>query len=216
VFKDKANASTLRKYVSLFPGLGPSAGYKILQRMYKFGGQPFVNDYLKKHHKDTFVQLGGEKSSKTLMQATAGSIIGIGEVVLLPLDALKIKMQIQGDAYKGKGAFDILRMEGLSLYRGWGWTAARNAPGSFALFGASSFMQNYVFELEDGQKATLLQTFLSSIAGAVSSIAISAPLDVIKTRIQARSAANAESGVTIIKQMIVKEGFSSFFKVSFE
>jgi hypothetical protein len=176
IFKDKAQAGTLRKYLSLFPGLGPSAGYKILQRMYKFGGQPFVNDYLKKHHKDSFVNAFGEKSAKTLMQATAGSLIGIGEVILLPLDALKIKMQIQNEAYKGMGAFDILKKEGFSLYRGWGWTAARNAPGSFALFGGSSFMQNYVFGLEDYTKATLFQTFVSSIAGAVASITVSAPV----------------------------------------
>lgn len=27
----------------------------------------------------------------------------------------------------------IVRDEGFGLYRGWGWTAARNAPGSFAV-----------------------------------------------------------------------------------
>ena len=34
----------------------------------------------------------------------------------------------------------------------------------------------------------------------------------IKTRIQARSSSNAQGGITIIKEMMVKEGFSSFFK----
>jgi hypothetical protein len=29
--------------------------------------------------------------------------------------------------------FRIVRDEGFGLYRGWGWTAARNAPGSFAV-----------------------------------------------------------------------------------
>jgi hypothetical protein len=62
----------LKKYFSLFPGLGAAAGYKILQRMYKFGGQPFVNDYLNKNHKQTFKDLFGEKNSKTIMHATAG------------------------------------------------------------------------------------------------------------------------------------------------
>lgn len=37
-------------------------------------------------------------------------------------------------------------------------------------------------------------------------------LDVIKTRIQARSNAQAESGMKILKDMMVKEGFTSFFK----
>ena len=36
------NSSLFNKYISLFPGISFAAGYKILQRMYKFGGQPFV------------------------------------------------------------------------------------------------------------------------------------------------------------------------------
>lgn len=39
IFKEAAARGTVRKYLSLFPGLGFGAGYKILQRVYKFGGQ---------------------------------------------------------------------------------------------------------------------------------------------------------------------------------
>ncbi|KAJ3309171.1 hypothetical protein HDV04_000450 [Boothiomyces sp. JEL0838] len=212
IFKDAAQKGTLRKYMSLFPGLGAAAGYKILQRMYKFGGQPFVNDYLNKNHKSTFKSLFGEKHSKTIMHATAGSIIGIGEIVLLPLDALKIKMQVAAKEYGGKSAFDILKEEGFSLYRGASWTAARNAPGSFALFGASAVVKEHMFKLEDYSKATLFHNFVASIAGAVASITISAPLDVIKTRIQAKSASQSVGGWVIVKDMIAKEGVASFFK----
>jgi hypothetical protein len=61
------------------------------------------------------------------------SIIGIGEIVLLPLDVLKIKRQTNPEAFRGRGVVAIVRDEGFGLYRGWGWTAARNAPGSFAV-----------------------------------------------------------------------------------
>src|SRR3954468_6478015 len=61
------------------------------------------------------------------------SIIGIGEIVLLPLDVLKIKRQTNPEAFRGRGVLKIIRDEGFGLYRGWGWTAARNAPGSFAV-----------------------------------------------------------------------------------
>lgn len=61
------------------------------------------------------------------------SLIGIGEVVLLPLDVLKIKRQTNPEAFKGRGVLKIVADEGFGLYRGWGWTAARNAPGSFAV-----------------------------------------------------------------------------------
>lgn len=61
------------------------------------------------------------------------SLIGIGEIVLLPLDVLKIKRQTNPEAFRGRGVFRIVADEGFGLYRGWGWTAARNAPGSFAV-----------------------------------------------------------------------------------
>jgi hypothetical protein len=63
----------------------------------------------------------------------SSSLIGIGEVVLLPLDVLKIKRQTNPEAFRGRGLFKIIKDEGMGLYRGAGWTAARNAPGSFAV-----------------------------------------------------------------------------------
>ncbi|KAJ3018803.1 hypothetical protein HKX48_002620 [Thoreauomyces humboldtii] len=212
IFKDAATKGTFSKYISLFPGLGFAAGYKVMQRMYKFGGQPYVNDFLNKNYKSTFQSLFGDRHSKTMMHATAGSFVGIGEIVLLPLDALKIKMQTNAQAYAGLNAFQIVRKEGWGLYRGATWTAARNAPGSFALFGGAALTKEHIFKLEDYGKATFLQNFAASIAGAVASITISAPLDVIKTRIQARSREQAEGGWTIVKNMLAKEGLGSFFK----
>ncbi|KAJ3073664.1 hypothetical protein HK102_005961 [Quaeritorhiza haematococci] len=212
IFRDAANKGTFRKYMALFPGLGFAAGYKILQRIYKFGGQPYVNEYLNKHHKPTFQSIFGERQSKTMMHATAGSLIGIGEIVLLPLDVLKIKMQTNPGAISGKSLSQIVYQEGWGLYRGAGWTAARNAPGSFALFGGSAITKEYMFGLEDYSKATFFQNFVSSIAGAVASITISAPLDVIKTRVQSRSFDQVESGFSIVANMIKKEGPGSFFK----
>lgn len=121
-------------------------------------------------------------------------------------------MQTNAAAYEGKTILQIIKSEGWGLYRGASWTAARNAPGSFALFGGSAVVKEYVFKLEDYSQATFFHNFVASISGAFFSITLSAPLDVIKTRIQARSNAQAESGLSILKQMAFKEGFSSFFK----
>lgn len=133
IFKDKANASAGRKFVSLFPGLGYAAGYKVLQRVYKYGGQPVARDYLGVHYGKDFENAFGKKTGKAIMHSTAGSLIGIGEIVLLPLDVLKIKRQTNPEAFRGRGVLKIVKDEGFGLYRGWGWTAARNAPGSFAV-----------------------------------------------------------------------------------
>lgn len=139
IFKQHAEAPVGKKFTSLFPGLGYAAGYKILQRIYKYGGQPFVRDYLTQNHKQMFDDAFGKSSGKAILNATAGSLIGIGEIVLLPLDVLKIKRQTNPEAFRNRGFLKIVQDEGMGLYRGAGWTAARNAPGSFALFGGSAF-----------------------------------------------------------------------------
>ncbi|KAF2797280.1 mitochondrial carrier [Melanomma pulvis-pyrius CBS 109.77] len=212
IFKDKAQASVSGRFLSLFPGLGYAAAYKILQRVYKYGGQPFVRDYLAQNHGGSFDRTFGKGNGKAIMHATAGSIIGIGEIIILPLDVLKIKRQTNPEAFRGRGLIAIIRDEGFGLYRGWGWTAARNAPGSFALFGGSAVAKEYFYKLSDYNAATWSQNFVASIAGATASLLVSAPLDVIKTRIQNRNFENPEGGFKIISNMLRHEGPTSFFK----
>lgn len=106
------------------------------------------------------------------------------------------------EAFRGRGIFRIIADEGFALYRGWGWTAARNAPGSFAvsaiplpvarsgaltvvdtqLFGGSAFTKEYILGLKDYSSATWGQNAIASVMGSVASITISQPLDVIKVR----------------------------------
>ncbi|CAA20675.1 Guanine nucleotide transporter [Schizosaccharomyces pombe] len=212
IFRDAASAPLLQKATSLFPGLGYAACYKIVQRIYKYSGQPIVKDFLNENYRHTFDKTFGKGSGKAIMHATAGSIVGIGEIFLLPLDVLKIKRQTNPAAFKGRGVFRILADEKFALYRGWGWTAARNAPGSFALFGGNAFAKEYIFKLKDYSQATFFQNFFTSIAGASASLIVSAPLDVIKTRIQNKNFDNPQSGFTILKNMLKFEGPTSFFK----
>ncbi|CEP24311.1 GGC1 [Cyberlindnera jadinii] len=212
IFREHAAEAFGKRIFTLFPGLGYAAVYKILQRVYKYGGQPFANEFLTKNFKPSFDDAFGPKTGKALMSATAGSLIGIGEVVLLPLDVLKIKRQTNPESFRGRGFLKIIKDEGFGLYRGWGWTAARNAPGSFALFGGNAFAKEYILGLKDYSQATWSQNFVSSIVGASASLIVSAPLDVIKTRIQNRNFENPESGFTILKNMAKNEGITAFFK----
>jgi len=212
IFRDSATAPLGRKFFSLFPGLGYAAGYKVAQRVYKFGGQPWFNDLITKHYKTNFTNTFGERKGKMMMQASAGSLTGIGEVVLLPLDALKIKRQVNPEAFRGRGVVRIFMEEGTTLYRGWGWTMARNAPGSFALFGASAVTKEYVLGVTDYSKATWGQNFIASIAGAVASITVAAPLDTVKTRIQNANFEQKVPGVVVVKELLKNEGPTAFFK----
>lgn len=147
-----------------------------------------------------------------MIQACAGSLTGIGEVVLLPLDVLKIKMQVNPESFRGRGIFRIIVDERGALYRGWGWTMARNAPGSFALFGASAVTKEYALGVTDYSKATWVQNFIASVAGAVASITVAAPLDTIKTRIQKANFETKTPGMQVFKDLIKHEGPTALFK----
>lgn len=215
IFREAHYGSAIQKYTSLFPGLSFAAGYKILQRMYKFGGQPFVREGMDNGFGRTIEQwCGGDKQrSKMWVHAISGALVGVGEVGLLPLDVLKIKSQTNPEALAGRGLIRIVQEEGLfGLYRGAGWTAARNAPGSFALFGASAFVKGRVFGLENFNEATFAQTFVASAVGGVASITVASPLDVIKTRVQKADFGSGESGGQILRELLRKEGAGALFK----
>jgi hypothetical protein len=66
--------------------------------------------------------------------------------------------------------------------------------------------------LEDYNAASWMQNFVASIAGASASLIVSAPLDVVKTRIQNKNFDNPMSGGQILRDMIKNEGITSFFK----
>ena len=85
----------------------------MLQRLYKFGGQPFVQNHYSSNFKDTF----GEKNYTTIIYATAGKIMEMGEIALLPLGVLKIKGQTNSKAFGNHSVFRIVAEEGMNLYR---------------------------------------------------------------------------------------------------
>lgn len=212
LFREGANASFTSKAWSLFPGLGFAAGYKVLQRTYKFGGQEAANDLLNSTSAHWFKHEFGEKNGKALMQACAGSLVGIGEIMLLPLDVLKIKSQtgVLKDL-SISSVFGFIRKNPQALYAGAGWTAARNAPGSFALFGANELMYQHVLKV-DRNKATIREMMIASAVGSGLSILVSAPLDTIKTRIQNKEFGTKIGGLQVLKDMHRHEGLGALFK----
>jgi hypothetical protein len=175
-----------------------------------------VNDVLSKHCGNWFRSTFGDKQGRTLMQATSGSIIGVGEVLLLPLDVLKIKAQTNPAAFGtagGMGAARLMWNEGpRSLYAGAGATAMRNAPGSFALFGGAELVYQYLFHLKDRKQATFAQHTTASVVGSIASIAVSSPLDTIKTRIQSQNFGSNTGGMVVFRDLMKNEGPTALWK----
>lgn len=210
IFQSAYRESPIKKISSLYSGLSSGAVYKITQRVYKFAGQPIVMDYLKQSALAGVYRKHFGEHADPLLRATAGSIIGAGEVALLPLDALKIKCQTSKERMSFSAMAKLVKQEKFNLYNGASWTFARNVPGSFFLFGGDAVMKQYVFGLKNHRDATPTQTFVASAVGTFFSISFTNPLDVIKTRIQARQ--GTVHGMSIFKQTVSQEGLPAFFR----
>ena len=210
LFQKAADKRPLKKYSSLFGGFGYGALYKVSQRIYKFGGQPVLNDFLQS---TVFKPTDGKEMTKTAKfwsNAISGAVMGTGEVILLPFDVMKIKSQTNPEVIK-MGMSGLIKQEGIAgLYAGATFTAARNICGSFMLFGVNSYVKSSIVP-QNGEKPSFLQLAISSTAGSVSSILVACPLDVVKTRIQSGSHCGM-SGLTIIKSLYKQEGLGGFFK----
>lgn len=205
VLQGSDTSSLVGKVRALFPGLSFGAAYKVTQRAYVWGGQPMIKEMLKKRYKVH------DKYGKTLCDGFAGAAMGVGEVALLPLNALKTKAQTN-PKYQAEGLLPLLQQRGLlKLYAGWQWTIARNVPGAFALFGANAFVKEHVFGLSKAEDANLAQTVVSSTAGCVSSILVACPFDVVKTRIQSGTFGD-QSGMAIVRSIVKQEGVGAFCK----
>jgi len=212
IFKQHANSPIMTKIGYLYPGSTYAVLYKVLQRVYKFGGQPVVRDAMHRSGcTDAMRPVFGNKS-KMMTESLSGSLIGIGEIVLLPLDRLKVLSQTNDAALANRSMLSVIRSEGMGLYAGAGVTAMRNAPGSFFLFGGTAFAKDVVFGLDDYSKASFAQNMVASATGSFFSIAGTNPMDVVKTRIQNKDFGEKHSGSKIVREILREEGASAFFK----
>lgn len=212
IFKKHANSPITQKIAYLYPGSTYAVLYKVLQRVYKFGGQPIVREGMHTAGvTDAMKPVFGTKA-KMMTESISGSLIGIGEIVLLPLDRLKVLSQTNDAALANRSMLSVIRSEGMGLYAGAGVTAMRNAPGSFFLFGGTAFAKDVIFGLDDYSKATFMQNMAASTVGSVLSITGTNPMDVVKTRIQNKDFGEKHSGMKIVREILRDEGASAFLK----
>lgn len=211
------------KLRAMYPGAGYAMCYKVLQRGLQYTVQPMVSKYLASRQREAFVACFGYKYHRVAEHAAAGCVTGFSEVVFLPIDSLKVRRQTGMPLSLSSSAQSSLWGLVRSAYRGGAWTAARNAVGSCAFFGSAAFTKEWVLQLEDYEAATLGQHFTASIVGAVLSILVACPCDIVKTRMQrqigvaargspAHDAHRLGSGLQIAREIAAREGPSAFFK----
>ncbi|KAF8445670.1 mitochondrial carrier [Boletus edulis BED1] len=153
----------------------------------------------------------------------AGGTAGGCQVVFTnPLEIVKIRLQVQGEAAKlegaaPKGAVHIVRQLGLvGLYRGASACLLRDIPFSAIYFPTYSHLKKDVFqEGYNGKQLNFFETLGSAAIAGMPAAYLTTPADVVKTRLQveARQGQSHYKGLTdAFVKIYREEGFGALFK----
>lgn len=185
-------ASTLYKskgWMGFYDGLKVNVLFVMPEKAIKLAANETFREY--------FVAQNGGAKIKLHQEMMSGAGAGFCQAIATnPMELLKIRVQLEGKRplaeQRPLGA--IMRELGLrGMYKGTSATLLRDVPFSFLFF---PLYANIVEALKDeaGNASLLSQLFAGSVAGGVSSGAVT-PLDVIKTRLQ------MEGGITKYKNI---------------
>jgi len=160
---------------------------------------------------------------KVRWELAAGGMAGGCQVIFTnPLEIVKIRLQIQGEASKvegavSKGAIHIIRQLGiLGLYRGASACLLRDIPFSAIYFTSYSHLKSDVFhEGYNGKRLSFMETLGAAAIAGMPAAYLTTPADVIKTRLQVE-ARKGQTHYAGLRDAFVKiyreEGFRALFK----
>ncbi|PPQ79404.1 hypothetical protein CVT25_002674 [Psilocybe cyanescens] len=201
-------------FVGFYRGLGPQLVGVAPEKAIKLT----VNDLVRSRAMDPEtgrIALGWE-----LM---AGGLAGGSQVVFTnPLEIVKIRLQVQGEAAKvegavPKGAVHIIRQLGiLGLYKGSTACLLRDIPFSAIYFTAYSHLKKDVFqEGYNDKRLSFLETLAAAGIAGMPAAYLTTPADVVKTRLQVE-ARKGQTNYSGLRDAFVKiyreEGFRALFK----
>ncbi|KZP28881.1 mitochondrial carrier [Athelia psychrophila] len=160
---------------------------------------------------------------KLYWELIAGGTAGGCQVVFTnPLEIVKIRLQIQGEAAKVAGALptgavQIVRQLGLlGLYKGASACLLRDIPFSAIYFPTYWHLKKDVFkEGYNGKELSFLETLGSAAIAGMPAAYLTTPADVVKTRLQveAKSGQTSYKGLTdAFVKIYQEEGFKALFK----
>ncbi|KAJ3573542.1 hypothetical protein NP233_g2362 [Leucocoprinus birnbaumii] len=160
---------------------------------------------------------------KVFWELVAGGMAGGCQVVFTnPLEIVKIRLQVQGEAakvegIKPRGAVHIIRQLGiLGLYRGASACLLRDIPFSAIYFPAYSHLKTDLFhEGYNGKKLSFTETLAAAAIAGMPAAYLTTPADVVKTRLQVE-ARQGQTHYKGLRDAFVKiyreEGFRALFK----
>lgn len=160
---------------------------------------------------------------KLFWEMIAGGAAGGCQVIFTnPLEIVKIRLQIQGEAAKlegavAKGAIHIIRQLGLlGLYKGATACLLRDIPFSAIYFTAYSHLKKDVFhEGYNGKHLSFGETLAAAGIAGMPAAYLTTPADVVKTRLQVESK-QGQTNYRGVRDAFIKiyreEGFRALYK----
>ncbi|RGP59939.1 hypothetical protein FSPOR_10978 [Fusarium sporotrichioides] len=160
----------------------------------------------------------------------AGGVAGaVSRTVVSPLERLKILMQVQSvgrDAYKlsvGKALVKMWKEEGWrGFMRGNGTNCIRIVPYSAVQFSSYNFYKRSIFESHPGADLSPLTRLVCGGLAGITSVFLTYPLDIVRTRLSIQSASFAELGAkpeklpgmwtTLIQMYKTEGGMSALYR----
>ncbi|KAJ4472603.1 mitochondrial carrier domain-containing protein [Lentinula edodes] len=156
-------------------------------------------------------------------ELVAGGTAGGCQVIFTnPLEIVKIRLQVQGEAAKAEGAIPrgavhIIRQLGLvGLYKGASACLLRDIPFSAIYFPAYGHLKSDVFkEGYNGKQLSFMETLAAAGIAGMPAAYFTTPADVVKTRLQVE-ARKGQTHYKGLRDAFVKiyheEGFRALFK----
>ncbi|KAH7149737.1 solute carrier family 25 member 42 [Dactylonectria estremocensis] len=160
----------------------------------------------------------------------AGGVAGaVSRTVVSPLERLKILMQIQSvgrDAYKlsvGQALAKMWREEGWKGFmRGNGTNCIRIVPYSAVQFSSYNFYKRTFFEASPGADLSAFKRLICGGIAGITSVFLTYPLDIVRTRLSIQSASFAELGdrpdrlpgmwTTLVRMYKTEGGVSALYR----
>jgi solute carrier family 25 aspartate/glutamate transporter 12/13 len=200
-------------FTGLYRGLAPQLVGVAPEKAIKLT----VNDLMR----SIFKQPDG--SIRITEEIAAGGCAGASQVIFTnPLEIVKIRLQVQGEASRlhgtpKVGAVAVVRSLGLvGLYKGASACLLRDIPFSMIYFTAYSHLKKDCFhEGEGGKRLSPLELVTAGALAGMPAAYLATPADVIKTRLQveARTGQQTYHGIVdAFRKILHEEGPKAFFK----
>lgn len=213
LFQDAHDKSIPSKIRSSFAGYKWGLGNKMITTSYLKVGQQEVNKRLEDSGLNDSLQAKlGKRKAKTAQEAISGSIVGACEVILTPIDVVRIQLMTNPamrNQIKTTGMPNYIWQQRGNLYKASSLAVPKNALNYGLFFGAEDAAK-LAMGIDDKHAASPSQIYLATSAGTVASIVGTNPLDVIKTRTQ--SPEGKTSIADVVKKSLDKESIATLAK----